>query len=706
MLCVYGSPLYQWDINRQLRIDTVDVHSNFMIHCCHRDDTSTLVVEPIFDGDVILVNIPNILLQRHGNIRVYVVVEGDTIYDTSFYVMARPKPDDYVYTETEILDYRRYEKIAKEQNAQSQAAATAAAASSAAAKQSETAAKESETNARECADSADVANAAAVAARDESVAARDASVSAAAASEQFRKDTADIKAAAEKSIAIGLDAALSDISTSRYTAVNDIMDASDVAVGNVREEGVAQTNSIANAGENAVGEVTAVGEQVRGEVVSAGQAKLDEIAGAKRGAVLYEVQVLEDTQKAQARSNISAAGAIVCSASGENITITDSSDQRLEGLKVFGKSTQGGTPTPSAPVPITSVGDKGEVNVRITGKNLFGGDALADKLVELSKATIDEEAGTVFFRGVNTTGDVYFSDFKPNTRYTFIFKCSVNTAGPISAVVAYTDGSTSGKIQPKTGETTTVVFVSAAGKSIKTFQGSYYSDSTIYYNECGIFEGVLTADDFEPYKPEQTITIPTPNGLPGVPTASGGNYTDDNGQQWVCDEIDLARGMYLRRIEKKVLNGSESWKSGGSYCSITIGEKGTYVEKAILCDKFVLGDIRSATTDIGITVQKSSAFSADVISLRTDVDSNSNPVSLIAWLADNNLTVYCALAEPIEIPLAEEELDAYRAVHTNKPNTVVSNDEGAGMEVSYAADTKLYIDNKFAELSAAILNNA
>lgn len=309
-------------------------------------------------------------------------------------------------------------------------------------------------------------------------------------------------------------------------------------------------------------------------VAEAVEAVTDNVENAK--SVLYVDQALSDPQKTTARSNISAAGAIVCSATGEEITLTDSSDQRLEGLKIFGKSTQNGTPTPSAPVPIESVGDKGNVNVNFTAEG----------------------------------------------------------------------------------------------------------------------------------KQEQTVTIATPNGLPGVPTTSGGNYTDDYGQQWVCDEIDLARGMYLRRVEKKVLNGSESWKSGGSYCSTIIGEKGTYVEKAILCDKFVLGDIRSATRDIGITVQKSSAFSADVISLRTDVDSNSNPVSLIAWLADNNLTVYCALAEPTETPLSEDEMNAFRAVHTNKPNTVVSNDEGAGVEVSYAADTKTYIDNKFAELSAAILNNA
>ena len=105
MLCIYGSPLYQWDINRQLKIDSVDIHSKFVIHCCYKEDSSALVVEPIFEGDSILVNIPNILLQRSGFLRVYVVVEGDTIFDTSFYVMARPKPDDYVYTETEVLTW-------------------------------------------------------------------------------------------------------------------------------------------------------------------------------------------------------------------------------------------------------------------------------------------------------------------------------------------------------------------------------------------------------------------------------------------------------------------------------------------------------------------------------------------------------------------------------------------------------------------------
>lgn len=110
MLCIHGSPLYQWDRNRQLKIDSVDIGSNFEIHCCHKDDTTSLVVAPIIEGNVLFANIPNVLLQRSGFLRVYVVVEGDTIYDQTFYVMARQKPDDYVYTETEVISYIALEK--------------------------------------------------------------------------------------------------------------------------------------------------------------------------------------------------------------------------------------------------------------------------------------------------------------------------------------------------------------------------------------------------------------------------------------------------------------------------------------------------------------------------------------------------------------------------------------------------------------------
>lgn len=63
-------------------------------------------------------------------------------------------------------------------------------------------------------------------------------------------------------------------------------------------------------------------------------------------------------------------------------------------------------------------------------------------------------------------------------------------------------------------------------------------------DEAAFSELMVSLDSSTTYSPyhEQLLTLPTPNGLPGIPVTSGGNYTDQNGQQWVCDEVDLERG--------------------------------------------------------------------------------------------------------------------------------------------------------------------
>ena len=62
--------------------------------------------------------------------------------------------------------------------------------------------------------------------------------------------------------------------------------------------------------------------------------------------------------------------------------------------------------------------------------------------------------------------------------------------------------------------------------------------------------GTVTVTVSDGANKSQTLTLQTPNALPGVPVTSGGNYTDENGQQWVCDEVDLARGVYLHSVTK------------------------------------------------------------------------------------------------------------------------------------------------------------
>lgn len=66
-----------------------------------------------------------------------------------------------------------------------------------------------------------------------------------------------------------------------------------------------------------------------------------------------------------------------------------------------------------------------------------------------------------------------------------------------------------------------------------------------------------SSPDYEPYR-EQLLTLPTHNGLPGIPVTSGGNYTDQNGQQWVCDEVDLERGAKVQRVDKAAFDSTKT----------------------------------------------------------------------------------------------------------------------------------------------------
>ena len=54
-------------------------------------------------------------------------------------------------------------------------------------------------------------------------------------------------------------------------------------------------------------------------------------------------------------------------------------------------------------------------------------------------------------------------------------------------------------------------------------------------------------------------TLFVPYTLHGIPVTSDGNYTDENGQQWICDEIDLARGVYVQRVGVFTADGTEKW---------------------------------------------------------------------------------------------------------------------------------------------------
>ena len=183
-------------------------------------------------------------------------------------------------------------------------------------------------------------------------------------------------------------------------------------------------------------------------------------------------------------------------------------------------------------------------------------------------------------------------------------------------------------------------------------------------------------------KNPQVVIIPTSGGLPGIPVSSGGNYTDEKGQQWVADEIDLARGERVQETIKVVLDGSQkiTLQKHLDFNRFAIGENDFPIPSgyAGFCSHFIVNPspVTMNTIDGAICV-----YSNGNIYLRSDRFKSAD--ELKSFLKENPVTLEYCLAEPIRTPLPPETIAAYKALHTYSPTTTVINDAGAGMSVGY-----------------------
>lgn len=101
--------LYQWDIDRKVIITGAALDQE--VHFATKDLDEALVVKPKEENGSLTCNIPNILLQDSKDIVIYLYDGHKTFFSKTYKIIARKKPADYVYNETEILTY---EKLAKE----------------------------------------------------------------------------------------------------------------------------------------------------------------------------------------------------------------------------------------------------------------------------------------------------------------------------------------------------------------------------------------------------------------------------------------------------------------------------------------------------------------------------------------------------------------------------------------------------------------
>lgn len=381
-------------------------------------------------------------------------------------------------------------------------------------------------------------------------------------------------------------------------------------------------------------------------------------------------------------------------ASGTTIIINDAAEGRpFRGLRVFGRTEQ--VQTTGAQL----------INTQGAG-NSRGVDWVFDKgVVTFSGVTVDTstnrvhcavnvkdvmEIGKTYFAksftvGVITditaekpSGVIYTRKYTPDGTETGIrirvLVDKSNDAGieiDLTAYVAITENERLSSWEPYTGG--------------KPSPSPEYPQEIVSAGESGTINVSISDSGSQ----SQSLILATPNGLPGVPVSKDGNYTDSNGQQWVCDEIDLERGKYVQRVVIENISGGWELKPSsdisGRFLQSRLTNTFQTAAKTAVCNI-------ASFTSWGLPVNDKYAFALNtkVIYFSPPKGAEITAEELNAKLNSLSFPVVVVgeLATPIERDLTPEEIAAYKALRTYGPTTVVSNDAGAEMEVTYVADRK------------------
>ena len=350
----------------------------------------------------------------------------------------------------------------------------------------------------------------------------------------------------------------------------------------------------------------------------------------------------------------------------------------------------GGKPSPSPEYPqeIKNSGkwneetQKYEVDVKITGKNLFD----MNKFIDTCNFKKNEDGTFIIDKYVER----YDCFIPANTILSIEVLKVEDSTGAAALELFYEDGKN--------------MYIGFGQVGVKTFliqKDVVYIKVLAYrkheYKYIQLEKG-NTATPYEPYK-EQTLTLTSDR-----PITKWDRLVEQGG------EIG-----WLYGTKKYTVTGSENYIFGGAqyYSGISTNMYITNVSKMGLeavCDRLtrVKGIWSEACNNKdGFTInggnQIHMRFFNSLLGVNDDATMQEKKAAYIAYLKKEYEKgtpyeiVYQSL-EPEFVPLPQSEQNAIRALKTYYPTTVITADGGEldpDIKVTYTADTKNYIDNKF-----------
>lgn len=201
----------------------------------------------------------------------------------------------------------------------------------------------------------------------------------------------------------------------------------------------------------------------------------------------------------------------------------------------------------------------------------------------------------------------------------------------------------------------------------------------------------------------QTLNVVIPEqGFCAIPMPRNGNYTDTDGQQWICDEFDFTNKKFIKRAGRIEFDGSsdEKWSTGNlteNRMGFRIGLENATIKSGAKC----LCNIATH----GTADASGQCFTTNGI-FYIFVDPSINNLELWRqYLSTHKLDVIYQLAAPIEYNLTSEQVEQFKKLRSYYGTTYIDNNAvpACNMQAKLVLDTKLYIDSKFTTLAGQIL---
>lgn len=486
---------------------------------------------------------------------------------------------------------------------------------------------------------------------------------------------------------VGQDA-IADVNTAKTQAVETVNATKTDAVKAVQTEGTKQTEAVQVKGQEVINSIPS-------DFTTQMATKLDKQQGTENagksliigedGTVIVgepAVQIEVDKTLAQEgqAADAKATGdkilqyAIKNTASGEGIVkITDSAEEKLLDFGMQGKTEQEENPSIESPKEIINAGADGQIEVKVTGKNLFDISKNPYKCDEEKICIPSKPLGEINITNGITFEEktVYYLSWesytitKPNSDWSPIFG------------VKYTDGTNEdfymhlNKSGFKTNANKTIGYV---------YIRNPWSVGT-EVNRIQIEKGTKRTE-YEPFK-LQTLTI----------------LLDRSLTKW--DRIEKRDGVYGITYKHKVVEDFATLVKDSEPIYGNPGEKYFSVK----ADGATLNyDYSKVYSEVGVykkDVQR--LYVPKVMASSFIVGVNDTDTIETAKAHMHYKVIYETDAEEF-VPLPQETQTALNNLHTYYPTTVMSNSEDCEMEVEYVADTKNYIDNKISANVASIIS--